>query len=321
MAPCGSRATAAISSTVAGTEPVTPATMTGPDGGERVSRSASVRMARLRRDAGDSSFFSSRYAGQNAVMISRNLSVSFQCSEYSSGTKPASPSSGTFSVSTMSMSRASSAARCAACAGVLAPAAAACSPRCAVSLVSRRMVCDQRCTSMVSTRRRSISLTAGGRSSASVPSVPGLASPESSVRSSSPAEIGRICGSVMARPPDALRKASCMARVARRVGSSSVTSGSSSGLGGGTAGRRQVALQDRGGDGFQERPPGRDSEDACATGSAAAEAIRSAIKRRPHSRSTFPPRSRLPAFRRASTGHRGGCRTVVRCRSPCPTAD
>ena len=65
--------------------------MTGPDGGVRVRRSASARMARLRRAAGDSSFFSSRYAGQKAVMISRNFSVSFQCSEYSSGTSAGEP--------------------------------------------------------------------------------------------------------------------------------------------------------------------------------------------------------------------------------------
>ena len=83
---------------------------------------------------------------------------------------------------------------------------------------------------------------------------------------------------------------------------------------------RQVAVQDRRGNRLEKRPPGRYREDACATGSAAAGAIRSAIKQRPHSRSTFPPRSRLPAFRHASTGRRGGCRTCVRCRSPCPTA-
>ena len=259
-----------MSSTVAGTEPVTPATITGPDGGASLRRLASARMAWLRRAAGDSSFFSARYAGQKAVMISRNSSVRFQCSEYSSGTSAARPSSGTFSVSTMSIRRASSAARCAACAGVLAPAAAACSPRCAASPVSRRMVCDQRCTSIVKTRRRSISLTAGGRSSASVPSAPGLARPDSSVRSSSPAEIGRICGSVIARPPEAVRKASCMARVARRVGSSSVMSGSCSGLGARPPVAGKSPLRIAAATAWRNGSSSRYREDACATSSTAA---------------------------------------------------
>ena len=321
MAPCGSRATAAMSSTVAGTEPVTPATMTGPEGGEWVIRSASVRMARLRRDAGDSSFFSARYAGQKAVMISRNLSVSFQCSEYSSGTNAGEP----VERHVLRLDHVHE-------------------PRQLGGEV--RGLCRRigaRCRSMFAEVRRIARIAADGLRPAlhqhgehetpldfadgwrQVERVGAERAGAGQPREQRQIFIARRDGTDLRQ-----RHGAAAGRVEESFlhGARGTTGrqqqrdvGKLERARRGSARGRQVALQDRGCDGFQERPPSRDSEDARAAGSAAAEAIRSAIKRRPHSRSTFPPRSRLPAFRRASTGHRGGCRTVVRCRSPCPTAD
>ncbi len=53
------------------------------------------------------------------------------------------------------------------------------------------------------------------------------ARPDMSARSSSPSDTVMILGNSSARPPAARRNASCSARVARRVGSSKVMSGSS----------------------------------------------------------------------------------------------
>ena len=65
--------------------------MTGPGGGAVARRSASARMARLRRPTGDSKPRSARCAGHASVMILRNSIVCCQCSENSSGTSSASP--------------------------------------------------------------------------------------------------------------------------------------------------------------------------------------------------------------------------------------
>ena len=133
------------------------------------------------------------------------------------------PVSATFSVSSMSIRLASSLAKAAACAGVLLPDAAS---GLAVSIASRHLS-----TNSMSVSVRSSGETAGGRSSAPVPSVVRPARPASRVSSSSPSEIGRMRGINSARWPDAARNASCAARAARRVGSSSVTSGSVIGVG------------------------------------------------------------------------------------------
>ena len=100
------------------------------------------------------------------------------------------------------------------------------------SVLALAIASDQRMTSCVSTSRRSILLTAGGTLSAPEASVSRLAIPLSNVRSSWPSAMAMILGSSMARPRPARRKASCSARVARRVGISSVMLGSSIGLGG-----------------------------------------------------------------------------------------
>ena len=134
-----------------------------------------------------------------------------------SGTSSLRFESETFSVSTKSMRLASSAARAAAWAGVLLAAPA--SSESVLALTSR-----QRCTSCMSVSVRSKGETAGGRSSAPVPSVVRPASPDSRVSSSSPSEMGRMRGISSDRAPDAARNASCNARAARRVGSNKVTS-------------------------------------------------------------------------------------------------
>ena len=131
---------------------------------------------------------------------------------------------------------------------------------------SRRMAsATSACTSMVSTRRRSISLTAGGRSS--VVGAERAGGRRGPTAASGPPRPRRSAGCAAAasraRRP-AARKASCMARAARRVGSSSVTSGSSSGSAARAAWRRQVAVQDRARRGFEKRPPRRHGEDARA---------------------------------------------------------
>ena len=253
-------------------------------------------------------------------MISRNSSVSFQCSEYSSGTRPARPSSGTFSVSTMSMRRASSAARC----GGL---------RRRVGARRRGVIAEVRRLARVAADGLRPALHQHGEHEAPLDLADGRRQVERiGAEGSGAGEAGEQRQVFIARRDRTDLRQRHRATAGR--GQESFLHGARGAprrqqqrdvgelerARSGTARRRQVALQDRGSDGFQERPPRRDGEDACA-GSPAAEAVRSAVRRRPHSRSTFPPRSRLPAFRHASTGHRGGCRTVVRCRSPCPTAD
>ena len=132
--------------------------------------------------------------------------------------------SATFSRSKMSISLASSAARLAAWAGVLEPAAN-------WSGLSRSMAVRHCSTNCIRVSVRSSAEMAGGRSSPPEPKVESPARPLSKFKSSSPSEIGRMRGISSARAPEAARKASCAARAARRVGSSSVTSGKVSGLG------------------------------------------------------------------------------------------
>ena len=81
MAPFSSAATARIKVTVAGMEPVTPATMTGAVGDRDCKRAASARMSALVRATGETKPRSARNSGQKSVMIFRNSTVLSQCSE------------------------------------------------------------------------------------------------------------------------------------------------------------------------------------------------------------------------------------------------
>ena len=246
---CGSRATARISSTVAGTEPVTPATMTGPCGGERVRRSASARMARLRRAAGDSSLFSSRYAGQNAVTIARKSSVSCQCSENSSGTSAGEPverhvlgldhvhQARELGGEVRGLRRRIGARR----RGVIAEVRRVAACRGAWSATSAAPAGQHEAALDLADGRRQVERVGAERAGAGEArrAASGLPRPRRSDGSAAAASRARR---------DAVRKASCRARVARRVGSSSVTSGSSSGSVRGRrppAGRRSGSRQRR----------------------------------------------------------------------------
>ncbi len=76
-APCGSLAMVAISSAVAGIEPVEPAAITGPSR-LAASRFASAAISRSRRAAGSILPRSASIAGQASRAILRNRSVSCQ---------------------------------------------------------------------------------------------------------------------------------------------------------------------------------------------------------------------------------------------------
>ena len=229
----------------------------------------------------------------------------------------------------MSISRASSAARFAACAGV-SPRRAGVGRELAGGVRARRALArsTRRTTSMVSTSRRSISPTAGGRSTAAVPNASVAREPRSA--GSGPPRLRRSAGSRQQSwrgRRRRFRKASCTARAARRVGSSSVMPGRSSGSGCAPPGCGQIAVQDRRGRTLEKR--------AAPGGTVKMRALLAATNRlasrghmvRPRSqadvltlRSTFRPRSALPACRRASKVLRGARRRGGPARSPGPTA-
>ena len=133
-APCGSLAMVAISSAVAGIEPVEPAAITGPSAWRRA---APLRPRSARRAAPPARWRRARRGlpGQASRAIFRNSSVSCQYRSSSSGTSPSSRSHDTSRVVMSSIRRARSSASASAEAGLLAtsgaspcPVAARCRP-------------------------------------------------------------------------------------------------------------------------------------------------------------------------------------------------
>ena len=215
MAPDGRAATARISVTVAGIEPVTPATMTISSDLRFAMRSASASIKALRRASGDVMPLSARYCGHASVTIFKISTVFFQCSAYVLGHE-------VFDTRKRHVLRARyrpSAWQARRQAVLPVPAS---SPR---SVRWRRRTWPSyganTATSCISISVRSSGLIAGGASSAAMPVTLVSARLARSDRSPSPSEIGRMRGMTMARAPDTARNASRAARAARRVGSSS----------------------------------------------------------------------------------------------------
>jgi hypothetical protein len=181
--------------------PVMPAAITGVAGGSASQRVAQAASSRLRRSAGSSRPWSATTSGQTSARSFRNSSVCCQWLASSPWTSASSRSSGVLSVATSSRKRVSSAASRTACSWLTLPSRASTS------------------------RARSRCRRSGGSAGSSSSSASGSSSSSSSA-SISPTGWSR--GSSSARPPACLASVSRSARQARRLGSRTSVSASSS---------------------------------------------------------------------------------------------
>ncbi len=164
-------------------EPVDPAAITGPDGGDSLSRSASASIMALRWAAGLERSMADSTSGHWRVTMSRNSSVTCHQPASSPSTRSASRAQSAPSVSTSSMSAAKSRASHSASAAEAGTTTS--SANFAATWAGRRRF--QAWTSGASSSSRSNSPTGGAWSSADGP-------PENSATSSSNSPSGRMTG-------------------------------------------------------------------------------------------------------------------------------